>query len=177
MHARLQLLLLFMQVMRVTDGLVVNGAAGGLLLSLFVHCARTETLGCVFLAPSHGLPSAAAVTDVSSPMLHFKHSPVADAEGKTPGSARKAKPAGGSGYDMSPELRKVLEAMRAAVAPLPHPPADDKKQGLPQVVKDLLPGLSRHLTRCADLPYVSTPSLAVITERQPCLGRRLSTFH
>jgi hypothetical protein len=63
---------------------------------------------------------------------------------------------------MSPELRKVLDGMRAAVAPLPPPPADDKKQGLPQVVKDLLPGLSRHLTRCATLSVGIMPHVCFL---------------
>ena len=72
-----------------------------------------------------------------------------DADGKAPASARKPKGGGASGYEMAPELRKVLDAMREAVVQLPPPPEDDKKQGLPQVIKDLLPGLASHLTRCA----------------------------
>ena len=78
---------------------------------------------------------------------------MADADGKASGSARKSK-GGAGGYEMAPELRKVVDAMRAAVSELPPPPEDDKKQGLPQVIKDLLPALAGHLTRCAshDMP-------------------------
>ena len=74
----------------------------------------------------------------------------ADADGKAPASARKSK-GGAGGYEMAPELRKVVDAMRAAVAELPPPPEDDRKQGLPQVIKDLLPALAGHLTRCTSV--------------------------
>ena len=97
-------------------------------------------------------------------MTDFHWLAVVDIDAKAPTSARKPK-GGTCGYEMAPELRKVLDAMRAAAAQLPPPPEDDKKQGLPQVIKDLLPGLAGHLTRCA-----RTPCRSQLASRSSCFS-------
>ena len=120
------------------DGQLVNGTAGG---------AAPPSLYQSRQLPCHGASTCGVLLPCS--WTSFRWVAVVDADGKGPASARKQKGGSAGGYEMAPELRKVVDAMKAAASELPPPPEDDRKQGLPQVIKDLLPALAGHLTRCA----------------------------
>ncbi len=152
------------QVMRMADGQLVSGAAGESTLRSrnldpkHPTMARFCLIGLGFRQHKrkgrkrHSSQPTAHLPAVTVLMEELDFFAVADADGKAPASAKKSKGGGAGGYEMAPELRKVVDAMRAAVAELPLPPEDDRKQGLPQVIKDLLPALAGHLTRCASRP-------------------------